>query len=85
MDNRQAQIDLIQLLLARLARISADSPWAYKASGLRGSLLRCLDPLEAVARGELPASAAPGPDRLNGLIRYGFDLLEKAAQAAPNR
>ena len=70
----QAQADVIQLLLARLARISADSPWAYRASGLRGSLMRCLD--------EMEAGAAPAPERLNALLAYGFEILEKVAQAA---
>ena len=69
----QAQVEVIQLLLTRLARISADSPWAYKASGLRGSLMRCLDALEA---GEPPA-----PERLNAFMAYGFEILEKVAQA----
>ena len=66
--------EVIQMLLARLARISADSPWAYKASGLRGSLMRCLDDLEA--------GAAPAPEQLNALIAYGFEILEKVAQAS---
>ncbi len=74
MASAEAQAEVIQMLLARLARISADSPWAYKASGLRGSLMRCLD--------ELEAGAAPAPERLNALIAYGFAILEKAAQAS---
>ena len=78
MPSDPAQVDVIQLLLARLARISADSPWAYKASGLRGSLMRCLDELEASAAGAAP----PAPERLNAFIAYGFEILEKVAQAA---
>jgi hypothetical protein len=73
----QAQAEVIQLLLARLARISADSPWAYKASGLRGSLMRCLD--------ELEAGRAPASEHLNALLAYGFEILEKVAQAAAPR
>ena len=73
----QAQAEMIQLLLTRLARISADSPWAYKASGLRGSLMRCLD--------ELEAGAAPAPERLNALLAHGFEILEKVAQATAPR
>ena len=84
MENRQAQIDLVQTLLSRLARISADSVWAYKASGLRGSLLRCLEQLEAQARGEPPASAEHVLEQLDWLIEYGFEILKKAAQAAPD-
>ena len=79
MPSDQAQVDVIQLLLARLARISADSPWAYKASGLRGSLMRCLDELEASAAGAAPL---PAPERLQAFITYGFEILEKVAQAS---
>ncbi len=79
MSSAKAQAEVIQMLLARLARISADSPWAYKASGLRGSLMRYLDELEASARG----SATPPPaERLSTLLNYGFEILEKAAQAS---
>jgi hypothetical protein len=77
MPSVQARAEVIQLLLARLARISADSPWAYKASGLRGSLMRCLDELEAGAASTPP----PAPERLNTLLAYGFEILEKVAQA----
>jgi hypothetical protein len=76
--NDPAQVEVIQLLLARLARISADSPWAYKASGLRGSLMRCLDDLDASAAGHTPP---PSPARINTLLTYGFEILEKVAQA----
>jgi hypothetical protein len=78
MPSAQAEVELIQLLLARLARISADSPWAYRASGLRGSLMRCLDELEA---GAAAATPLPAPERLKALIAYGFEILEKVAQA----
>jgi hypothetical protein len=42
--NHQAQ--LLRLLLARLERISADSAWAHRASGIRGGLMRDLESLE---------------------------------------
>jgi hypothetical protein len=79
-DSRQAQIDLVQLLLMRLARISADSPWAYKASGLRGSLLRCLDQLEAQAPAQAPAAADGVLKQIDRLVDYGFEILEKVAR-----
>lgn len=34
---------IIQLILDRLERISADSYWAHRASGIRGALLRTLE------------------------------------------
>ena len=36
-------IALIELLIFRLERISVDSYWAHRASGVRGSLIRITD------------------------------------------
>jgi hypothetical protein len=62
---------LIRLLLNRLEHISADSYWAHRASGTRGSLLNALD---AYQHGH-----APDPDSLDVLIQLGFSILERAA------
>ena len=43
MPTLQANLQLIRILTDRLERISADSVWAHRASGIRGSLLRILD------------------------------------------
>lgn len=61
-------VKLIQLLLVRLEHISADSPWAHRASGLRGGLLRAL---EGTENGEAVQSA-----RVEFLIAAGFHILE---------
>ena len=34
---------ITDLLVSRLERLSVDSYWAHRASGIRGSLLRCKD------------------------------------------
>lgn len=39
-------IKLIRMLLARLERVSVDSYWAHRASGIRGGLLRAIEDLE---------------------------------------
>ena len=44
--NQNPPLQLLQLLLARLERISVDSYWAHRASGLRGALLRELEQIE---------------------------------------
>ena len=64
-------IELIQLLLARLERISVDSYWAHRASGVRGSLLRALEKLETGRPFQ--------KSNLDSLIAKGFDILEQAA------
>lgn len=66
-----SHLQLIQLLLSRLERISADSYWAHRASGTRGSLLNAL---EAYQQGR-----AVDPDSLEFLIHLSFSILERAA------
>ncbi len=40
------QIQLVSLLLIRLERVSVDSYWAHRASGVRGGLLKALEKFE---------------------------------------
>jgi len=69
MDNEP--LELIRLLLARLERISVDSYWAHRASGIRGSLLRALEKLETGRPFQ--------KSKLESLISKGFDILEQTA------
>jgi hypothetical protein len=57
-------------LLDRLERISVDSHWAHRASGVRGSLLGMLEKME---NGE----ALEDP---NTILFYAFKILERAAR-----
>ena len=66
------QIKLIRLLLARLERVSVDSYWAHRASGVRGALLRALERIEA-------GQAVDG-SALKRLMDKGFQILERAAK-----
>jgi hypothetical protein len=66
------QIQLIRLLLTRLERVSVDSYWAHRASGVRGSLLRALDKVEA--------GQAVDESALKRLMDKGFQILERAAR-----
>jgi len=68
MDDEVPPLDLIRLLLARLERISADSYWAHRASGVRGSLLRTVEAIEL----QRPISSL----KLKMLIQTGFNILE---------
>jgi hypothetical protein len=69
------ELELIKRLTERLEHLSADSAYAHRASGLRGSLLRSIDRLEA-------GENVSGEDqaRLNELVGYGFKILELAAK-----
>ncbi len=63
---------LIRLLLARLERISVDSYWAHRASGVRGALVKLLAQMET---GE-PID----PTSLQANLVVGFEILKRAAE-----
>jgi len=65
------QIQLVRLLLARLERVSDDSYWAHRASGVRGGMLRALEKVEA--------GQAVDESALKRLMDKGFQILEQAA------
>ena len=69
-DSRQYYLEQTRQLAARLERLSADSAYAHRASGMRGALLRALEQLES---GATPAD-------LPGLLQTGFALLVEAAR-----
>jgi hypothetical protein len=68
----EATLALARLLLTRLERLSADSSWAHRASGLRGALLAVL---EAAAEG-----GPFDPAYLQRCLQLGFQILERAAR-----
>jgi hypothetical protein len=63
---------LIALLLARLERVSVDSYWAHRASGLRGALLKTLD--------EIEKGTCTGQANTNELISSAFTILTRATR-----
>jgi hypothetical protein len=66
------------LLISRLERLSADSHYAHRASGLRGSLLRFLEQVELSNQAGVPL---PIPtQQVEETLALGFDILEKAAR-----
>lgn len=71
----EQDLKLIKRLTDRLEHLSADSTYAHRASGLRGSLLRYIDRLEAGER-HSPEDQA----KLEKLVGDGFEILELAAK-----
>ncbi len=63
---------LIRLLLPRLERISVDSYWAHRASGVRGALVKLLEQMEA--------GMEVDPLSLKRNISVGFEILKEAAE-----
>lgn len=71
MDKIETQIRIIRLLTSRLEHICADSYWAHRASGLRGSLLNYQDNLEQ--------NNPFDETYLSSLIEKSFEILIRAA------
>jgi hypothetical protein len=71
-----ADIELLRLLAQRLERLSVDSLWARRASGLRGNIIKVLE--------EIDAGRGVNAERLNSLIEQGFKVLRHAAQEIPD-
>jgi hypothetical protein len=63
---------LIRLLLARLERISVDSYWAHRASGVRGALTKLL--------GQMEMGETIDPTSLQTNLLIGFEILKRAAK-----
>jgi hypothetical protein len=72
MEDFQIDSRLIHMLLARLERISADSYWAHRASGARGSLIKLVEQMDA---GTFIQSK-----EASELMDMGFRILEQAAR-----
>ena len=66
------EIKLIRLLLERLERVSVDSYWAHRASGIRGGLLKKMEELEKGTPAGQPSNKE--------LISSAFEILTRAAR-----
>lgn len=62
-----------KLLITRLERLSVDSVWAHRASGIRGSLLRCLEELDT-------GYSKKTTGYLDDLLNQGYFILEQAVK-----
>lgn len=75
-ENPAELLSLAKFLLDRLEKISADSPWAHRASGVRASLAKWVsNDSQMIDR----SNRYP----LDQLILLGFDILEQAAGEIP--
>jgi hypothetical protein len=79
MDALQKRIEEANLLIFRLERLSADSYYAHRASGLRGSLLRWVERLER----QPEALTAEDLQDLEYLLRAAVKILNRAAREIP--
>ena len=73
---REKLIAQARLLVQRLERLSADSIWAHRASGYRGSLLKWIERFDA-QDGEMSVEDLAYLERL---VEVGFWMLENAAR-----
>jgi hypothetical protein len=70
-----SQIELLRLLASRLERLSVDSRWARRASGLRGNIIKVL---------EEAARQTVSSERVDLLINRSFEILRAAAKEIPD-
>ena len=79
--NLEEQIASLRLLVSRLERLSADSFWAHRASGLRGSLLRILDQVDSQGYAGWCSVQDPASlSRLAAMLTAGYAMLARAAR-----
>jgi len=71
-----SDVELLSLLAERLERLSVDSLWARRASGLRGNIIKVLN--------EIDTGHEVEATRLNPLIERAFEVLRHAAQEIPD-
>jgi len=71
----EQQLIRAKMLVERLARLSADSIWARRASGLRASLDKAILQIET--------DQILDEEHFDHLVALGFEMLEKAAEEIP--
>ncbi len=71
-----ADVELMRLLAGRLERLSADSLWARRASGLRGNIIKVLS--------EVDEGRVVEAGRIPPLIERAYEVLKQAAQEIPD-
>jgi hypothetical protein len=74
------RLALANLLIDRMAQLSADSIWARRVSGYRGTLLKLVTQLEKDSIETYSDEQQRDYTYLGELISLGFALLEKAAR-----
>jgi hypothetical protein len=72
----KGEVELLRMIAERLERLSVDSLWARRASGLRGNIIKVLNEIDDGK--EVKAA------RLNPLIERAFEVLRHAAQEIPD-
>jgi hypothetical protein len=75
MQNSDHSLLQAKILVERLARLSADSIWARRASGLRASIDKAVHQLET--------GQPVDHEHFDQLVSLGFEMLEKAAEELP--
>ena len=76
------QIEEARLLVYRLERISADSIWARRASGLRGNLLKWIERYDQlqIEKDESLCWSDQEIEKFSFIIKSGYKILENAAR-----
>ncbi len=73
-------VETARHLVYLLERLSVDSHWAHRASGLRGALLRLILDIEKTPSDPRFVVMSELETRLEALIQAGYAVLHRAAQ-----
>jgi hypothetical protein len=76
-DETQSLLELATRLVTRLERLSVDSSWAHRASGMRGGLIKAIEDTQQAQPGAVA--------RLEALVQLGYRIVEAAAREIPER
>jgi hypothetical protein len=80
MNEQDELLEQARMLIARLERVSVDSIWARRSSGVRGALLKWVERLEN-CREYVDHSLSPQEQQeLELSVKSGFEYLARAAR-----
>jgi len=80
MNSQQFLLERAEMLIARIERISADSTWARRSSGHRGTLLKWIEKVKVM---DTTCGEKLSPEELadfNNLIEIGYAFLSEAVR-----
>ena len=77
---KEELLEEAQLLIYRLERISADSIWARRSSGHRGTMLKWVEDFEKKSQTQEIDADPIDLLTIENLIRTGYAFLENAAR-----
>ncbi len=77
------RIQIAKMMLTRLERLSADSVWQHRSSGVRGSMIKFFEKLERKSPPIILLDESE-QEQLTQLMEYAHSILKNAASEIPD-